>query len=882
MIFGRRRRVSEPGADLAAHAVRRAREATIATRPAEVPPADRCDRGIRERAGARPRWDAMRRVKRAGSNYAIFGSRAEPVPSFIGPVEDPAKDKLGICCSGGGIRSAAFNLGALQVLHDADELERASYVAAVSGGSYIAASYAMVAKAWQTGLDARPGEGDPGHDDSDPDALAAMKPFAKGSPEEQYLRNHSSYMAPDASGKLYLLYRALLGLVFNLLFISLPVFALALVLGELVYRPHLHGLLKGCARDGSCAAHLGWWWVIPAAALALSAALALGGMVRRTSELRGRLLQTWATRMLVIAALLGFLLLAVPEVIEALRSSTVAATRSANGAPKPAVAAIGGGASLAGLLAGVMAYLRQGLATPKKAYQDLSAAEKTLRAMSSKGRRMVSYIAGGLIGPVLIAAVYVSGVSVALAGSTPHGVRWLMIWIALGASALFLAVYALADLTSWSLHPFYKRRLCCAFALKRIRAQEMTAEEIDRRETIGAGVRDAASAASSNGSFASPTSEPTRAGETNRSTGTRREDVGVAIERDYDELVPLSETAVSSRWPTLLVCAAANISDPGATPPGRKVTSFTFSPYSIGGPLVGAVKTARMERAFGKPTEGRRARLAELSEEARRRLPLVAQRRRRASDFSLPAAVAMSGAAISPSMGEMTRWQFTFLLALANVRLGVWVPNPRWVSGMKKRDLALFGRPRPSYLFNELLGRNRVGAKYLYVTDGGHYENLGLVELLRRGCTEIYCLDASGGEGYEALGDAIALARSELGVHIEVPTGELEKLFPDESSGEAQANCVKLTFTYRDGTAGRVIYARNVLTAEAPWDARAYHKIDPSFPHNTTADQLYTDQKFEAYRVLGELAGKKAFALMTPLPPPSGGEPPVEADPIPV
>ena len=110
------------------------------------------------------------------------------------------------------------------------------------------------------------------------------------------------------------------------------------------------------------------------------------------------------------------------------------------------------------------------------------------------------------------------------------------------------------------------------------------------------------------------------------------------------------------------------------------------------------------------------------------------RRRTRVSDFSLPAAVAMSGAAISPSMGKLTRRPFRFLLALANVRLGVWVPNPRWVDAMGSKQTGRFGRPRPSYLFNEMIGRNRIGAKYLYVTDGGHYENLGLVELLRRGC----------------------------------------------------------------------------------------------------------------------------------------------------
>ena len=90
---------------------------------------------------------------------------------------------------------------------------------------------------------------------------------------------------------------------------------------------------------------------------------------------------------------------------------------------------------------------------------------------------------------------------------------------------------------------------------------------------------------------------------------------------------------------------------------------------------------------------------------------------------------------------------------------------------------------------------------------------------------------------------------------------------------------VGATFTYADGTAGELVYARNVMSAGAPWDVRAHHLIDPSFPHNSTADQLYTDQKFESYRVLGVQAGARALTLMgdatsltprLPQPPPPG------------
>jgi hypothetical protein len=200
-------------------------------------------------------------------------------------------------------------------------------------------------------------------------------------------------------------------------------------------------------------------------------------------------------------------------------------------------------------------------------------------------------------------------------------------------------------------------------------------------------------------------------------------------------------------------------------------------------------------------------------------------------------------------------------MALANIRLGVWMPNPRWVAraGASNKERLLFDRPRPSYLIRELLGRNRIDARYLYVTDGGHYENLGLVELLRRGCTEIYCFDASGGQDFKQLGDAIALARSELNVEISIdPSG----LIPN-ANGIAAVNAVHGRFEYApNGREGTLIYARNVMTSDAPWDVRAYHQLDPKFPNDPTADQLYTDQRFEAYRQLGASAGRGALALM--------------------
>ena len=291
----------------------------------------------------------------------------------------------------------------------------------------------------------------------------------------------------------------------------------------------------------------------------------------------------------------------------------------------------------------------------------------------------------------------------------------------------------------------------------------------------------------------------------------------------------------------LIVCAAANISDPGATPPGRGVASFTFSPNAIGGPVTGAEKTSVYEKL----------------------------RRNRKRDVTLPAAVAMSGAALSPSMGKLTYRPLTFLLGLANLRLGVWVPNPMHVNDPKSDAPVDFPRrPRPNYLFKEMLGRNRLENKFLYVTDGGHYENLGLVELLRRGCRTIYCFDAGGGTTAQALVDAIALARTELDVMIEMECkgDELEaKPVSDakDAARRAKAVCAVGTITYppaAGGAVGRLIYCRSVVTEDSPWQVKSFQTDDPVFPHHSTTDQFFDDQKFEAYRMLGSYVATTAVA----------------------
>ncbi len=764
-------------------------------------------------------------TRRERWRWLLLGDHRDPPVGILMPIEEPRPERAGICCSGGGIRSASFNLGALQAIQTAGLLQKVKYLAAVSGGSYIAAAFAMVAKTRDEGVR------DPRGDDSDPTLVTpAYPPFHPGSPEEQYLRNRASYMAPTGSGKVLLVWRVLLGLLVNLALIA-AVLTLVAALLALYYRSADPGLIRpapagtevGASPDGTV-------W---GAGLALSGLGLLMGAFsvlirpRRRDGLR-QFLEVWSLP--VFAAGLGIFVieLVIPILIDVLRKDG-----KGNGTVRGA-GALGGGvsATVAGILGAVLIQLRATVADPAKA---IEGAETKLAQLAPRARLAVIYVATTVLGPLLLLVILVAATMVQV--ETTYG--WLQYGVPAAAFGVVFMFVRFGDLTSWSLHPFYRRRLCTAFALRRVRR---------------------------------PGDPPT----------------GRAEARDEGELVPLSATGVRPRtppwpreeWPTLIVCAAANVSDPGATPPGRGVTSFTFSATEMGGPLVGGVRTADFESALSP---------------------------NRQRDFTLAAAVAMSGAAISPSMGKVTRPSVRFLMAMANVRLGVWLPNPRRMESFVKvrpalseagktpleKLLARVGpvsrfdpearanavrkavtdkdckrrfmpRPTPRYLLKELLGWNSIDDKFLYVTDGGHYENLGLVELLRRGCTEVYCFDASGGEEFGALGDAIALARSELGVEIDFPDGELEAL--RDTDGPAERRCATGTLTYTRGSSqtGRIVYAPTVMSTGLPWDLKAFKRSDDEFPHHSTLDQLFTDQKFEAYRMLGWEAAKSAIEAMHP------------------
>jgi hypothetical protein len=136
-------------------------------------------------------------------------------------------------------------------------------------------------------------------------------------------------------------------------------------------------------------------------------------------------------------------------------------------------------------------------------------------------------------------------------------------------------------------------------------------------------------------------------------------------------------------------------------------------------------------------------------------------------------AIAICGAAFGSAMGRQSMGTLNSVFAITNARLGVWLPNPRDVESedfppgrfwQSRRDLR--------YWIHEIFGRYSPRGRFVLVSDGGHYENLGLVELFRRRCMNIVCVDASGDASgaLTTVAQAIRLAQQELGVTFELPS----------------------------------------------------------------------------------------------------------------
>jgi hypothetical protein len=211
----------------------------------------------------------------------------------------------------------------------------------------------------------------------------------------------------------------------------------------------------------------------------------------------------------------------------------------------------------------------------------------------------------------------------------------------------------------------------------------------------------------------------------------------------------------------------------------------------------------------------------------------------------LGTAMAISGAAANPNMGYHSSPAAAFLLTMFNVRLGWWLGNPR--------DDRTWRRSSPTFglasLLAELTGSTTNSSRFVNLSDGGHFENLGIYELVRRRCRFIIACDAEQDPNLKlsGLGSALRKCRTDFGVEIKIRTDLISR----RKNGYSKAHSALGDILYPGGDRGFLLYLKSSLVGDEPGDVLEYSRRVEAFPHESTADQFFDESQFESYRQLG-------------------------------
>jgi hypothetical protein len=783
-------------------------------------------------------------------------------------------DLTGLALSGGGVRSAAFCLGALQAINTTGAMAQIDYLSNVSGGGFIGgAMTATMRKSRQFVFEGR----QPETRDAAHAAVAAVSPdMMRDTPAVQYLRNFSNYLIPRRRDWLLDLAVLMRGWMANVLTVSALVLLLA---GTAVVVRALASADLARAGGGWIKAFVadertGGYPVTLALALTTAVILTIWALRRTWADIRkmppewrgpGASSVSWLIMVLVACAAIE----AQGSVVHALTPGFPALdwfVKALGDHWTGVVAVVGTISSAVTLfsryLGGVLKssesdWSWRGYAKAFLAKAALYAAAAVLpfliygsfialvvSAFTADGQKF-SAAPDWLVGifrlephwraavgavPVFVVAIAMVAALMTARRRRQFGRFGWFFWLSQAICVALIAVCAQALSGEWTPPPFAPGLLYVMLGLSLWFLTWFlsgNANSIHRlyRDRIGQAFLfdPEALKVDEEGALVPPAKEG--ADRTNRLLLSRLKE---------------------GHGPYPIVNAALNIEGSDwLNIRGRNAEFFTFTPHFVGSDATCYVRSERMEEA--DPA------------------------------LDLGTALAISGAAFSSSMGRQSIRPLTPTLALLNLRLGYWMDNPRKL-----------GEKRPAfdksgiYLLAEAMGWLTETSAKIYLTDGGHIENLGLYQLLKRKCRLIIVVDAEQDPGYvcPSLMDTERFARIDLGVRIELPW-ELIRDHAKDSETEFAKGPVRADFPargphaaighiyYGGGKRGVLLYVKSSLTGDENDYVLDYKRRYPAFPHESTGDQFFGEEQFEAYRALGfhamrsVLFGEAPYAVLT-------------------
>jgi hypothetical protein len=738
--------------------------------------------------------DAQGREQRGAFELEIEAAAADSTGQ---PVLTPpeAANVVGLALSGGGIRSAAFCLGALQALESTKVLQHVDYLSTVSGGGYIGCS--LTACLEQSGHRGWEFPFTSGLKEDEPPAL-------------QHIRDYSNYLFPH--GAIDFLYNASIyarGLVVNAVLVT-PFLLVGAILTLLAY--------SYCALEGPTAFvisilnpfHLSHFFVTVDLLLLVVLVSIVWGIVQSTPSRKAQPempgLWTHWVGWIVIFLFIALFCEAQPFVLDAMLQPESGNTQDA-GITTRLVATLSSSinaivalltpvaAAIAFLANKVGEYVKSSIESPQRNAQ--------IKGYAVKAAIMLA----GLVVPLLLWVIYLDITYSGLCADDPGYVCSPPPWLkSIESSALFswtrqpalwlygsvafclFLITLLMQPNANSLHPLYRDRLGRAF-LFRLQQQLSWWDKLKRWR-------------------------------------------------------PRLSDITGLYGPYHLINVALNLEDSKvANRRGRNADFFIFSSRFVGSKSTDYVATADVEDV--------------------------------AVGLDLATAMAASGAAVSSNMGAQNIKPLTATLALLNIRLGYWLRNPRKLAAAKPGAMSGFRRHNNIlanyYFLAEMFGLLNEKRKSVYLTDGGHIENLGIYELLRRRCRVIIAVDAEA-DPQMAFGSFNMLERYaliDMGIRIDLPWQKIAdeslttgKLIDDTGNAPKHhgPHCAIGQISYPNNRKGILVYIKASLTGDENDYIFDYKKRYSAFPHETTLDQMFTEEQFEAYRALGFHAAYEFFA----------------------
>ncbi len=225
-------------------------------------------------------------------------------------------------------------------------------------------------------------------------------------------------------------------------------------------------------------------------------------------------------------------------------------------------------------------------------------------------------------------------------------------------------------------------------------------------------------------------------------------------------------------------------------------------------------------------------------------------------------ALTISGAAVTSVMGRSGSLAESFACTVLGIRLGYWLANPARLNEVACQCAIFKPFKWMKLLFFELIRYTNARSRYIYLSDGGHNgDNLGIISLFQRRIRLIIASDAEHDPQYifDSLNSSLRQAYVDYGIKVDLKITRDNLVPNDKNMTKTHFVAGRVLYPDRPWQASWLVVIKNSISGDELAPILNYRKKCEAFPQESTGDQFFTEEQFEAYRALGRHTAEDAF-----------------------